>query len=165
MALPASPEKLDAGYDLAALAEHVDWFHLMSYDVHGPWDDAAGSNTDMGYIESAVEDHVLSRGVGGEKLVFGMAGYGRSARLTEPGTCVTAGCPIDGPGVAGCSGEDGLVPYFELREAYVDTGDYVSLLLNERTGSMEMVLDGGDVFVSFDLEDTFEMKRDYYLSK
>ena len=94
-----------------------------------------------------------------------MAGYGRSMRLTNPDTCVTSGCPIDGPGVTGCSGEDGFSPYFELLETYVDTGDYVSLLLNERTGSMEMILDGGDVYVSFDLEDTFVLKRDYYLSK
>lgn len=165
LAIPVSPDKLDAGYDLDALSVHVDWFHLMSYDVHGSWDEVAGSNTDMEYISYAVENHILSRGVAGEKLVFGMASYGRSMRLTNPDTCVTAGCPIDGPGVTGCSGEDGFSPYFELRETYVDTGDYVSLLLNERTGSMEMILDGGDVYVSFDLEDTFVLKRDYYLSK
>lgn len=165
LAIPVSPDKLDAGYDLDALSVLVDWFHLMSYDVHGSWDEVAGSNTDMEYISYAVENHILSRGVAGEKLVFGMASYGRSMRLTNPDTCVTAGCPIDGPGVTGCSGEDGFSPYFELRETYVDTGDYVSLLLNERTGSMEMILDGGDVYVSFDLEDTFVLKRDYYLSK
>jgi hypothetical protein len=27
-----------------------------------------------------------------------------------------------------------------------------------------MILDGG-IFVSFDLEDTFQLKRDYYISK
>lgn len=163
MAVPVNPSKLDEGYRLRALSDNVDWFHLMSYDVHGSWDDVAGSNTDLEYITDAVENHILNRGVGAEQLVFGMAAYGRSMRLTQEG-CVTAGCPIDGAGIEGCSGELGFSPYFELKEKYVDTGQYESLLMNKRAGSMEMVLEGG-VFVSLDVEDTFEMKREYYLSK
>ena len=93
-----------------------------------------------------------------------MASYGRSMLLTDPEYCITVDCPISGPGMMGCSGEDGFSPYFELRETYVDTGNYQSLLLNEHTGSMEMILDGG-IFVSLDLEDSFALKREYYLSK
>lgn len=164
MAIPVNPDKLDTGYDMIELAKYVDWFHLMSYDIHGSWDDVSGSNTDMSYIIDTIEDNILAKGVGGEKLVFGMASYGRSMQLKDPENCDTIDCPIDGPGMMGCSGEDGFSPYFELRETYVDSGNYQSLLLNEKTGSMEMVLDGG-IFVSLDLEDTFSLKRDYYLSK
>ena len=64
----------------------------------------------------------------------------------------------------GCSGEAGFSPHFELVQKYVNGGNYQSLLLNERTMSMEMVLDGG-IFVSLDVEDSFALKRDYYLSK
>ena len=163
VALPVGPDKLDAGFDLPGLARHADWFHLMSYDVHGAWDAAAGANTDLEYIADAVENHILARGVRGDQLVFGLAAYGRSMLLTDP-HCTTAGCPIDGAGAAGCAGEPGFAAYFELREKHVDAGRYDSLLINERTGSMEMVVEG-NVFVSLDVEVTFEKKRDYYLSK
>jgi len=163
MAVPVNPSKLYDGFNLGELSKYLDWFHLMSYDIHGSWDNVAGSNTDLEYIANTVENSVLNRGVEGDQLVFGMAAYGRSMQLVEP-SCTTAGCPIDGAGFAGCSGELGFSPYFELKEEYVDKGNYESLLINERTGSMEMVVDG-DVFVSLDVEDTFEMKREYYLSK
>ena len=164
MAIPISPDKLDTGYDFITLSKYVDWFHIMSYDVHGSWEDISGSNTDMSYIRNAIENHILAKGVTGDQLVFGMASYGRSMKLTDPTSCMTIDCPISGPGMAGCSGEEGFSPYFELKESYVDTGNYQSLLLNEHTSSMEMILDGG-IFVSFDLVDTFQLKRDYYISK
>ena len=55
-------------------------------------------------------------------------------------------------------------PYFDLKEKYVEMGRYESLLVNERSRSMEMVLEGG-VFASLDVDVTFEMKREYYLLK
>jgi hypothetical protein len=42
--------------------------------------------------------------------------------------------------MTGCSGELGFLPYFELKEKYIDAGNYDSLLFNEETGSMEMVV-------------------------
>ena len=48
----------------------------MSYDVHGSWDDVAGSNMDMGYISNAIENNTLAKGVEPDELVFGMATYG-----------------------------------------------------------------------------------------
>ena len=172
MAIPINPQKLQDGYNLKELSKYVHWFHLMTYDIHGSWDAVAGSNTDMAYISNTIEHSIMNEGgVAGHQLVFGMASYGRSMKLTEDQYCTTNGCPIDGPGYAGCSGEQGFSPYFELKENYVDTGMYESLLLNEDTQSMEMVLKSGDgdgngnVFVSLDLEDTFMLKREYYLSK
>ena len=166
MAIPINPDKLAEGYNLRELSMYVDWFHLMSYDVHGGWDDVAGSNTDMEYIQSTIEDSILNRGISPEQLVFGMAAYGRSMTLADP-SCKTAGCSIvsgaEG-GLMGCSGERGFSPYFELREKYVNTRRYESLLINERTKSMEMIVEG-NIFVSLDVEETFEMKREYYLSK
>ena len=164
MAIPINPTKLQEGFDLAKLKKDVDWFHLMAYDIHGAWGTEAGSNTDMNYIENTIENSIFTKGVGGGQLVFGMASYGRSMKLSNPASCKTAGCPIDGAGMEGCSGEAGFSPYFELKERYVDTRQYESLLINEETKSMEMIVEGG-VFVSLDLDVTFEMKREYYLSK
>lgn len=167
MAIPCNPDKLNEGYDLPSLAQHLDWFHLMSYDIYGAWDSIAGSNTDMPYIEMTV-DYILNQGVDSSQLTLGFASYGRSMKLDNSGgACTTMGCPISGPGMTGCSGEAGFSPYFELMEQYVDTGNYKSLLLNEVTKSMEMVVDTveGEVLVSFDEKESFLMKHDYYLSK
>ena len=161
IAIPANVEKLHQGYDLGSLAQYVDWFHIMSYDIHGAWDEVAGSNTDMPYIRDTV-DYLLSY-VNAEKLVLGMASYGRSVALRD-GSCTVAGCPIDGGAITGCSGELGFLPYFELKESYIDTGKYDSLLFNEVTGSMEMVVsddDGGKVWVSLDVEQSWKVKGEF----
>lgn len=161
MAIPASVDKLSQGYDLANIAPSVDWLHIMSYDVYGAWDENAGSNTDMVYIRETV-DYLLSH-VPSDKLVLGMASYGRSVALQDS-TCTTAGCPINGGAITGCSGELGFIPYFELKESYIDTMQYESLLFNEVTGSMEMVVpndNGGKVWISLDVEQSWRVKQDF----
>lgn len=39
-----SPSKMviDAGYDIAKLAEYFDWISVMTYDFHGNWDRQTG---------------------------------------------------------------------------------------------------------------------------
>jgi chitinase len=161
MAIPASVDKLSQGYDLANIAPSVDWLHIMSYDVYGAWDENAGSNTDIVYIRETV-DYLLSH-VPSDKLVLGMASYGRSVALQDS-TCTTAGCPINGGAITGCSGELGFIPYFELKESYIDTMQYESLLFNEVTGSMEMVVpndNGGKVWISLDVEQSWRVKQEF----
>lgn len=165
MAIPASVDKLSQGYDLTNLAPFVDWLHIMSYDIYGAWDETAGSNTDMVFIAETV-DYLLSH-VPGEKLVLGMASYGRSVALKDA-TCTTAGCPINGGAITGCSGELGFIPYFELKETYIETKQYESLLFNEATGSMEMVVSsdsGGKVWISLDVEQSWQVKQDLAVEK
>ena len=38
-AVSASKSVVDAGYDVPELARHLDAIHLMSYDLHGSWED------------------------------------------------------------------------------------------------------------------------------
>ena len=163
VATPVNPEKLNEGFDLRSMVKSVDWFNLMAYDINGHWNPEAGSNTDMEYIEMTVE-YMMDQGVTGDKMALGLASYGRSMRLTNP-SCMTEGCPINGAGVEGCNGEMGFSPLFDLRQKYIDNKSYNSLLMNEKTGSMEMIVEDYSVFVTFDLEQTFQVKRDYYLSK
>lgn len=166
VATPVNPEKLNDGFDLRSMVKSVDWFNLMAYDINGHWNPEAGSNTDMEYIEMTVE-YMMDQGVTGDKMALGLASYGRSMRLAAdpPSSCMTEGCPINGAGVEGCNGEMGFSPLFDLRQKYIDNKSYNSLLMNEKTGSMEMIVEDNSVFISFDLEQTFQIKRDYYLSK
>jgi hypothetical protein len=50
-----------------------------------------------------------------------------------------------------------------LKESYIDTKKYDSLLFNEVTGSMEMVVpadSGGKVWISLDVEQSWRVKQE-----
>lgn len=64
----------DAGYDLGALAEHVDRVVLMTYDQHGPWS-GAGPVGALPWAERVVRaaEH---EGLPADRIDLGIAGYG-----------------------------------------------------------------------------------------
>ena len=158
-------EKIERGYDMISMSNYVDWFNIMSYDIYGSWDSTAGANTVMRYIESTFQ-YIFGLGVKREQLVLGLAAYGRSSKLADP-TCTTIGCSIYGAGLSGCHGEAGNLPWFQIKEQYVDVGPsaYDSLTFNPTTGSMELVTGGNLYFTSFDNEDTFNIKYQYAWSQ
>ncbi len=97
---------------------------------------------------------------------MGTASYGRSMALVNSMVCSAAGCPIKCAAMTACTGELGFLPYFEPKEKYIDAGNYDSLLFNEETGSMEMVVtvvgDGGKVvWISLDVEQSWKVKREF----
>ncbi|MCC8908231.1 glycosyl hydrolase family 18 protein [Curtobacterium sp. GD1] len=64
----------DTGYDLGALADHVDRFVLMTYDQHGPWS-GAGTIGSLPWAERVV-DAAERSGVPADRIDLGIAGYG-----------------------------------------------------------------------------------------
>jgi spore germination protein len=77
MAVMASTDERgyrEAGYDLGALADHVDRFVLMTYDQHGPWSGAGsiGSLPWAGRVVGAAE----GAGLPADRIDLGIAGYG-----------------------------------------------------------------------------------------
>jgi spore germination protein YaaH len=64
----------DTGYDLGALADHVDRFVLMTYDQHGPWT-GAGSIGSLPWAERVVAAAERS-GIPADRIDLGIAGYG-----------------------------------------------------------------------------------------
>ncbi len=62
------------GYDLRALAEHVDRFVLMTYDEHGPWSEAGtiGALPWARQVVAAAE----RAGLPADRIDLGVAGYG-----------------------------------------------------------------------------------------
>lgn len=152
-------DRLEPGYDLVGMEPYVDWFNMMSYDIYGSWDSVAGANADMPYIENTM-NNIYALGIPREKLVLGLAAYGRSTRLSSP-SCHTAGCAVWGAGLSGCHGEAGNLPYFEIMEKYVNPGNYDKLTLNPTTKSMELITGGYQYFTSFDNADTLKLKNTY----
>ena len=87
---------------MAAMHPHIDWFNMMAYDIHGSWDSHAGANTDMQYITTTIDFVVSELRVPRDKLVLGLASYGRSSNLVDK-NCVNndgsrVGCEISGAG-------------------------------------------------------------------
>jgi len=159
MAIPVSTSKLDVGYNLAFLSQNLDFFNLMSYDIHGTWDfpKEIGAHSDMRVIENTI-DYMLQEGTPSDKIVIGLGTYGRIYTLSDP-ACRDIGCSFSGAASGGCAGADGFMPYFTIDE-YVSNGFYESIKLNPTTGSMELVIDGNK-WISYDNKETFEIKASY----
>lgn len=113
LTLPASYWYLQH-FDIASLEPLVDWFNIMSYDMHGSWDiknrwtgPYANSHTNMTEIQDAL-DLLWRNNISPSKVTFGMAFYARSFTL-ESESCKTFRCRVVSGGNAGkCSKTTGV---------------------------------------------------------
>jgi len=48
VAIPASVEALELGYDIATISDLVTRFHVMTYDYHGSWEDFTHHHSPLG---------------------------------------------------------------------------------------------------------------------
>lgn len=77
---------IDKAYEVDKVSEYLDWFNLMTYDLHGPWDQNAGHHSalygkyksDFLNIDFIIK-YFEQKGAPRNKLVVGLASYGRSS--------------------------------------------------------------------------------------
>lgn len=124
-AVPAGKSNIDNGYSVKQLAQYLDFFNLMSYDLHGSWERETGENSPLypgSHDKGAARQLNMnwaakyweSQGVPKQKLIIGMGMYGRSFTLTDPAHN-TVGAPAQGPGQAGqFTREAGFLSYYEI---------------------------------------------------
>ncbi|XP_014781238.1 acidic mammalian chitinase isoform X2 [Octopus bimaculoides] len=124
-AVAAGKGKIDAGYDVPALAKYMDYITIMTYDLHGYWDRKVGENAPLhaasyetGYGRQLnvewVMDYWVSKGAPKEKLNVGLATYGRGYTLSSAANS-KPGAPSSGPSPRGkYTGEDGFLAYYEI---------------------------------------------------
>jgi chitinase len=159
LAIPGNVTKLEMGFDLAGLADYVDWFNLMSYDLWGSWapQRTAYSHTDIRMINEAVDymSHFIQR----SKLVLGLGSYARTYTLSDS-SCRDLGCPFSEPGMAGCEGTAGFLPYFEIADI-VTSRSYDTIRFDDESQSMVMVTDGNTRLISYDNTVSFNRKIQY----
>ncbi|PGG98706.1 hypothetical protein AJ80_09479 [Polytolypa hystricis UAMH7299] len=84
------------GLDVKNMAKYVDWFNFMSYDIHGVWDsqskwtrEVINSHTNLTEISTGL-DLLWRKSIPPEKVLLGLAFYGRSFTLADP-SCNTPG--------------------------------------------------------------------------
>jgi GH18 family chitinase len=158
--LPASYWYLQH-FDLKALAKHVSFFNIMSYDMHGTWDRDnkwtgafLNAHTNLTEIKSSL-DLLWRNDVQGDQVVMGLAFYGRSYTTqgcTEPG-CVYASGGLPGP----CSKEAGILLNNEIMDIIHDR-KLTPKLYKKATVK---VVTWDDQWVSMDDRETLGMKADF----
>jgi GH18 family chitinase len=110
-------------FDLLAMQPHIDWFNVMSYDIHGVWDSAnkftgpyIRPHTNLTEIEDGLS--LLWRaGVGPAQVVLGLGWYGRSFTLRDPSCDEPNGaCRFTAGGAPGeCSRSAGTLTNAEIK--------------------------------------------------
>ena len=93
-------------FDIVSIAKSVDWFNVMTYDLHGTWD-----STDKyiglfmyAYTNLTEIDQTMSllwrSNINPAQVVMGLGFYGRSFTMRDP-NCNTAGCAFSSGGTPG----------------------------------------------------------------
>ncbi|KAM6929783.1 acidic mammalian chitinase-like [Lycodopsis pacificus] len=119
----AEKEIIDASYEVAQIAMHLDFINVWTFDFHGPWESVTGHHSPLynGYQDTGDEiylntDYAMrywrDQGAPAHKLNLGLAAYGRAFDLSTADTGV--GAPTNGSGEEGCyTGEEGFWAYYE----------------------------------------------------
>lgn len=123
-AVSAGKVALDSGYDVARIAQHLDFINLMTYNFHGAWRHVTGHHSPLfrgqqdtgpdrfSNVDYAV-GYMLRLGAPANKLVMGIPTFGKSFTLASSESQV--GAPISGPGLPGrFTKEEGTLAYYEI---------------------------------------------------
>ncbi|GAB0493235.1 hypothetical protein MMPV_004510 [Pyropia vietnamensis] len=157
IAIPAWTD-YSGSYNLRALARHVDWFNLMSYDLAGGGS-VTGAHTGMTPIRAAVS-RMRAAGVPASQIVLGIAAYGRTWTLADGRACAVAGgrsCTATGLGRPGkCSAEAGFLSDREIAAA--SSAGYGGGVTTGTIDGAAWTIFGGDQYVSHDTAATVNIK-------
>ena len=117
--------------EVAQVVDILDWVNVMSYDFHGGWEASTHFNSplfagadfpagadDPNTVETSVETY-LALGVPPEKLVVGLALYGRAWAGTSSANngLFQSGSRADG------TWEAGIYEYWDIEANYLTRGD------------------------------------------
>ncbi len=92
-AIHGAKEKLEEHMDVKRLFDIIDFGNVMTYDLHGAWDEKAGHQTALytnpndptSYSIDAVVDYLLGKNIDPKKIVIGAAFYTRGWDTVEKG--------------------------------------------------------------------------------
>lgn len=96
-AIHGAKEKLEEHMDVKRLFDIIDFGNVMTYDLHGAWDEKAGHQTALytnpsdptSYSIDAVVDYLLGKNIDPQKIVIGAAFYTRGWDTVEKGEDVS----------------------------------------------------------------------------
>ncbi|KAK8042256.1 glycoside hydrolase superfamily [Apiospora rasikravindrae] len=161
--LPASYWYL-RGFDLQKMEQHLDWFNIMTYDIHGVWDSTVHSIGPYAYAHTNLTEIQLGlellwrNNINPGRVVMGLGFYGRSFTMKDPG-CLHAGCEFsDGAHGGECTGTPGVLSAAEIVKIIDSGGATVTF---DEAAAVKIVTWNGDQWVSWDDAETLKIKLDY----
>ncbi|KAL2386527.1 hypothetical protein RJZ90_000665 [Blastomyces dermatitidis] len=170
VALPASYWYL-RGFDLKRMSKYVDWFNVMTYDIHGTWDgnnkwtqEVINPHTNLTEISLGL-DLLWRNSVPPEKVSLGLAFYGRSFTLADP-SCSTPGCPFkrfgdetSGGALPGlCTLNSGTLSDYEIDRVLKEKSPDV---FYDQESGVNWITWDNDQWVSYDDGRTLKQKADF----
>ncbi|KDR82337.1 hypothetical protein GALMADRAFT_237588 [Galerina marginata CBS 339.88] len=150
-------------FDVVSIEKIIDWFNVMSYDLHGTWDSTdkfigpfIAAHTNLTEIDIALS-LLWRNNINPDNVVLGLGFYGRSFTLAEP-SCNTPGCVFTSGGDAGaCTQSVGTLSFAEIQRLVAEGAKVTT----DTTAAVKMVTYNTNQWVSYDDADTFKMKIDY----
>ncbi|KAF9265381.1 putative chitinase [Marasmius fiardii PR-910] len=150
-------------FDIIQIASIIDWFNVMTYDLHGTWDSTnpyigpvLNAHTNITEITNTL-DLLWRSNINPKQVVLGLGFYGRSFTLSDP-SCTHAGCPFSEGGNPGrCTASAGTLSYSEIQDV-ISAGAKVTL---DNDAKVKNVVWDTNQWVSYDDEETLKMKVDY----
>lgn len=151
-------------FDIKNLERSIDWFNIMSYDIHGSWDidnehtgPWVNSHTNLTEIQDAL-DLLWRNDIKPEKVVMGMSFYSRSFTLSDP-KCTQPGCRVASGGNPGsCSGTTGVLLHPEIQDIIKENKLSPALYRDAAYKAVSW----GDQWVSFDDVTTWRLKNNVF---
>ncbi|BCS04473.1 uncharacterized protein AKAW2_80274S [Aspergillus luchuensis] len=153
-------------FDIVNMEKSVDWFNMMTYDLHGGWDaedpwigSIVNAHTNLTEIALAM-DLLWRNDIEPSKVVMGLGFYGRSFTLNDT-SCVTAGCPFSSTGKAGpCTASAGILSFTEIESILKDSSRGANKYYDSEAAVQIITFDSNQ-WVSYDDWESFAVKMDY----
>ncbi|KAI6080959.1 hypothetical protein F4821DRAFT_265394 [Hypoxylon rubiginosum] len=157
------------GFNVKNLEKYVDWFNVMTYDIHGIWDQGniwtgafLKGHTNLTEIEDGF-DLLWRNSISSDKVVMGYGFYGRGFTMSDPQCSKPPSCMFDGPSFAGdCTGEPGILSYSEVIGMSKELGAKISY---DEASSVKWMVYGANQWISWDDAESFEAKKKYMFSR
>jgi hypothetical protein len=160
IALPAQYEYLKA-MNPKAIEAYVDWFSMLTYDLHGPWDadvPAFGNkirpHTDLNEIDKALK-LLWASNINPSKVNLGIANYGCGYTVADK-SCMHSGCPFTGASRPGeCTLLAGILSRCEIQRR-IKANNLTPTIISGGAGIKEITWD--DQWIGYDDDETLQLK-------
>ncbi|KAG2414552.1 hypothetical protein HFD88_003743 [Aspergillus terreus] len=154
-------------YDIQRIRNHVDFFNVMTYDLHGTYrkgeawnDESLNAHTNLTEIQDSL-DLLWQYDISPQQVVLGMAFYGRTFQVTDP-SCNMPGCPFASGGEAQrCSYEVGVLMNSEIDD--VVARNNLTPILDSNAAVKMATWD--NQWLAYDDVDTFQRKAEFARSQ
>ena len=106
-----------SSYEILEISKYVDWVRIMTYNLHGSFENVTGCPTAMSGPVPTVPDSMnifLEGAMPPQKILLGLAGFGASFQLRSSENA-GLGAPVTGPGLPGkYTGTPGFLSFYEI---------------------------------------------------